>query len=62
LTRRPSAGQAALRDKAGQQVGVATLTDAAGTSLVIHAQPDDEKTDPTGNSDARIACGVNTRS
>ncbi len=32
-----------------------------GTSLVIHAQPDDEKTDPTGNSGARIACGVITR-
>jgi superoxide dismutase, Cu-Zn family len=33
-----------------------------GTSLIIHAQPDDEKTDPTGNSGARIACGVITRS
>lgn len=32
-----------------------------GTSLVIHAQPDDEKTDPAGNSGARIACGVITR-
>jgi Cu-Zn family superoxide dismutase len=32
-----------------------------GTSLVIHAQPDDEKTDPTGNSGDRIACGVITR-
>ncbi|HEV8459036.1 MAG TPA: superoxide dismutase family protein [Methylomirabilota bacterium] len=29
--------------------------------MVIHAQPDDEKTDPTGNSGARIACGVITR-
>lgn len=29
-----------------------------GTSIVIHAQPDDERTDPTGNSGARIACGV----
>lgn len=29
-----------------------------GTSLVIHAQPDDMKTDPAGNSGARIACGV----
>lgn len=39
-----------------------SLVGPAGTSLVIHAQPDDEKTDPTGNSGARIACGVITRS
>jgi superoxide dismutase, Cu-Zn family len=29
-----------------------------GTSLVIHSDPDDYKTDPAGNSGARIACGV----
>jgi superoxide dismutase, Cu-Zn family len=29
-----------------------------GTSLVIHASADDYKTDPAGNSGARIACGV----
>ncbi|HEU4955891.1 MAG TPA: superoxide dismutase family protein [Gemmatimonadales bacterium] len=27
-------------------------------SLVIHADPDDEKTDPSGNSGARLVCGV----
>jgi len=32
-----------------------------GTSLVIHAKPDDMKTDPTGNSGDRIACGVITK-
>ncbi|HZE68906.1 MAG TPA: superoxide dismutase family protein [Pyrinomonadaceae bacterium] len=32
-----------------------------GTSLVIHAQADDQKTDPSGNSGERIACGVITR-
>src|SRR5215471_8845405 len=32
-----------------------------GTSLVIHAKPDDMKTDPTGNSGERIACGVITK-
>lgn len=42
--------------------GVPTsLFGAGGTSLVIHALPDDEKTDPTGNSGGRIACGVITR-
>ena len=39
----------------------ASLFGAGGTSLVIHALPDDEKTDPTGNSGGRIACGVITR-
>ncbi len=32
-----------------------------GTSLVIHAQADDQKTDPSGNSGDRIACGVITK-
>jgi len=38
-----------------------SLFGESGTSLVIHAQADDEKTDPTGNSGGRIACGVITR-
>ena len=102
-------GQAALRDKTGQQVGLATLTEGVdGVRIEItgvglprgskglhvhavakcdpsdflstgahfhpagkkhgplnpdgaHPQPDDEKTDPTGNSGARITCGVITR-
>jgi len=29
-----------------------------GTSLIIHAKADDYKTDPSGNSGDRIACGV----
>jgi Cu-Zn family superoxide dismutase len=29
-----------------------------GTSLMIHAKPDDMKTDPAGNAGDRIACGV----
>jgi Cu-Zn family superoxide dismutase len=32
-----------------------------GTSLVIHAKPDDMKTDPAGNAGDRIACGVVTK-
>ncbi len=32
-----------------------------GTSLMIHAGPDDMKTDPAGNSGKRIACGVITK-
>jgi len=29
-----------------------------GTSIVVHAKPDDMHTDPSGNSGDRIACGV----
>lgn len=35
-----------------------TLFDEDGSSLVIHGAADDHRTDPTGNSGARIACGV----
>lgn len=31
---------------------------AGGLSIVVHAAPDDEKSDPSGNSGARIACGL----
>ena len=36
----------------------AALFDSDGTALVVHAKADDYKTDPTGNSGERIACGV----
>ena len=32
-----------------------------GTAIVIHAKPDDMKTDPSGNSGDRIACGMITK-
>ena len=35
-----------------------SLLDADGSALVVHAAPDDQRTDPSGNSGARIACGV----
>lgn len=31
-----------------------------GTALLIHAKPDDQKTDPAGNAGDRIACGLIT--
>jgi Cu-Zn family superoxide dismutase len=38
--------------------GPSSLFDADGSAIVIHAAPDDFQTDPTGNSGARIACGI----
>jgi Cu-Zn family superoxide dismutase len=41
--------------------GTTSIFDSDGAALVVHAAPDDFKTDPTGNSGARIACGVITK-
>jgi Cu-Zn family superoxide dismutase len=38
--------------------GPHSVWDADGSALVVHAAADDFKTDPTGNSGGRIACGV----
>lgn len=34
------------------------IRDADGSAIVIHASPDDQKTNPSGDSGDRIACGV----
>lgn len=38
--------------------GAHSLFSNGGTAIVIHAKADDYKTDPSGNSGDRIACGV----
>jgi Cu-Zn family superoxide dismutase len=38
-----------------------SLFSNGGTSIVVHAKADDNKTDPSGNSGDRIACGVITK-
>jgi len=41
--------------------GANSLFSNGGTAIVIHAKADDMKTDPSGNSGDRIACGVITK-
>lgn len=41
-----------------QEGALDSLLKTEGTALVIHAGPDDEMSDPAGNSGDRIACGV----
>ncbi|WP_057882012.1 superoxide dismutase family protein [Tsuneonella troitsensis] len=36
--------------------------DTDGTAVVVHANADDYRTDPTGNAGGRIACGIIKRS
>lgn len=38
--------------------GATPLLDADGAAVVIHAQADDNKSDPAGNAGGRVACGV----
>lgn len=40
------------------KTGASPLIGAQGAALVVHAGPDDYRSDPAGNSGNRIACGV----
>ena len=50
--------QTARRLRIPCDLGEVRRDGGAGKSLVVHANPDDEKTDPAGNTGPRIACGV----
>ena len=42
----------------GTLSGPNALLDGDGAAVVIHAQPDDDRSDPAGNAGPRIACGA----
>ena len=45
-------------DRLTLSAGANSVFDGDGSAIVIHAGPDDFKTDPAGNSGGRIACGI----
>jgi Cu-Zn family superoxide dismutase len=49
-----------LTTTGGSLRGADTLMDPDGAAIVVHAKADDYKTDPSGNSGDRVACGVIT--
>jgi Cu-Zn family superoxide dismutase len=51
-------GVATVRARVAGTLLGSGAADVAGKALVVHASPDDYTTQPTGNSGARIACGV----
>ena len=54
-------GSARVRLRVGSRnngFSLRTLLDRDGSAIIIHADPDDGQTDPTGRSGARIACGI----
>lgn len=42
------------------ELGTGSPTDALGRAIIVHAQPDDYTSQPSGDAGARIACGVIT--
>lgn len=48
----------AVSTRGGELRGANGLLDADGAAVVVHAGPDDYRSDPSGNSGARVGCGV----
>jgi Cu-Zn family superoxide dismutase len=57
-----ASGNATLSAELGPMTVGSGVTDIVGKSVIVHKDPDDFKTQPTGNSGARVACGVINKS
>ncbi len=53
-----SSAHVALTSPGGTLRGANGLLDADGAAVIVHASADDNRTDPSGNSGARLVCGV----
>ena len=52
------AGGSVKADMIAGDATLATLLDADGAAIVVHAKADDYKTQPAGDAGDRVACGV----
>lgn len=57
-----ASGNAMLSAELGPMTVGSGITDIVGKSVIVHKDADDFKTQPTGNSGARVACGVINKS
>ena len=53
-----SSAVVAVSTRGGSLRGATGLLDTDGAAVVVHASADDYRSDPAGNSGARIGCGV----
>lgn len=56
-----SGSGSAIETVPGGRTALGAIFDADGTAVIVHANPDDYRTDPTGNAGDRVACGVFSR-
>ena len=56
-----ASGNASLSTELGAMTVGSGTTDIVGKAVIVHKDPDDYTTQPTGNSGGRVACGLIAR-